>query len=209
MLNYFLEIPVTYLEIGMVMERAIVVLGCDLVARGASLGPETIARCTCALNRYQELIANGVTPDILMSPGMANKEYYPAQKDTMAVMMAKWFFAQGIPADALHFVFSPLTWGTRAEINTALDYILYWRISKDGAVEFVSSTYHLLRIRLIAKRVLYSEIQNADNPLPKFFCLGVKCYSKRMLLETRNVIGEYVLGFFHPQWYYFRPTDWC
>ncbi len=190
------------------METAIVVLGCDLTHGGEKLGPETIARCECALGRYQVLALGGGNPVLVMSPGMANKRRYPKQKETMAIMMAKWFLARGVHADALHYVFSPHTWSTRAEVRTALHYIIFW--CKDlvvpfNAVEFVSSTYHLRRIRLVAERVW----ARAEETKPKLSirCIGVPYRSSNMLREVRNVVGEFLLGFVRPDWYDFTADN--
>lgn len=192
------------------MKTAIVVLGCDLSDRGTKLGPETIARCEHALKRYQELVAEGSYVVLIMSPGMANMGHYSQQKDTMAIMMADWFSERALSYGRLHCVFSPLTWGTRAEVRTALDYVLF--LSQNGEIpfkqiEFVSSAYHLRRVRLLAKRIITQRLGATHKIILRY--LGVKYHPRSMVREIRNFTGEFILGFFRPDWYKFTAAKWC
>jgi hypothetical protein len=189
------------------METAIMVLGCDLADDGGKLGPETIARCECALKRFLELVSGGAEPGLVMNAG-ENKKRYPKQKDTMAMMMADWFVAHGVSCRSLHFVFSPLIWGTRAEVRSALDYTCFFHREFDE-VEFVSSGYHLRRIQLIADRILKCAKQHTASPLPTAHCLETKYLSLTALLEIRNLPGEFVLGLLRPDWYEFTRPKWC
>jgi hypothetical protein len=192
------------------METALVVLGCDLINGGTALGPETIARCEHAFKRYQELVAEGSYAVLIMSPGMANTAHYSKQKDTMAIMMADWFSERALSYGALHCVFSPLTWGTRAEVRTALDYI-FFRSQNTGipfkTIEFVSSAYHMRRVRLVAERIIKQRQETKHKIIFRY--LGVKYHSGKILREIRNLAGEFILGFFRPNWYQFSMTKWC
>ena len=188
------------------METMIVVLGRDLADGGTKLGPETLARCECALTRYRELLSEGEEPGLLMNAGR-NRKSYPKQQDTMAVMMADWFAAHDVPWQSLHFVFNSLIWGTRAEVRSALDYVCFFRREFD-VVLFVSSGYHLRRIQLIANRILWRVKQYTASPLPTICCLETKYLSLTALLEIRNLPGEFFVGLLCPDWYKPAAAQW-
>lgn len=183
------------------------VLGCDLAQNGAKLGPETIARCERALTRYHELTAEGKAPALLMNAGIGSRARYPRQSETMAIMMADWFITRDVPYSSLHCGFSPLIWGTRAEVRCALDYACFQR--QFGAVEFVSSAYHLRRIALIASRILARTKICPDTPLPSVHYLGARYFSAKAFLEIRNLPGEILLGLMRKDWYEPAVAEWC
>lgn len=183
------------------------VLGCDLAEGGAALGPETIARCASALERYRELIAEGKTPALVMNAGMGNKRHYPKQKDTMAIMMADWFFARDVAFSSLHCGFSRLIWGTRAEVRSALDYLYFH--GEFNSIEFVSSGYHLRRIELIARRILARAKGCAGAPQLSVSCIQTPYFSLKAFLEIRNLPGEFLLGLIRKDWYEPAVAEWC
>jgi hypothetical protein len=134
----------------------------------------------------------------MMSPGMADAKRYPEQKDTMARMMAKWFEEHGVPPNLIFCNFSARVWGTRAEICNAIGFIMV-NFRSYTAVEFVSSTYHVLRVRIIAERVI-AGLWSDQICLLSFTSKNYPASST--LLEIRNVLGEFLLGGIHKEWYH-------
>ena len=185
------------------MKSAIIVLGCDLVNGGASLGPETTARCRKAMLQWAILSRRSLDPMLIMTPGISpDRARYPNQRETMAAMMASWFMRQGVRRGSLSWCFSGNVWGTRAELRSAI-WLIVSQVEKMQLdfpvhVEIVSSSYHLRRIGLVTRRI----IKNAKREhLMSVSLQGVPHPSDNPGLEGFNMIAESILGFVRPKMY--------
>lgn len=146
-----------------VHRRAVVVIfACDLANQGASLGPETLLRCHLGAGIYLYLDRQGISTTIVLAAGMASKNNFPKQVQTMAKMMAQVLTTElGIPTT--HILLPPPGWGTLWELKAGADHLRQVRhVVSDletCTLHLVTSDYHVRRVGFIARNILEVEAE--------------------------------------------------
>lgn len=184
----------------------LVVFACDLVRKGAELGPESKARLRKALEVYHHLVNQGYAEVwICMSAGFSpDRKKYPDQENPVSFLQYRELILLGAPDSHLIWADkskwldrSGSTWGSAAEMGEGIRH-RKWLEEKTGdrvELHFVSSDYHERRLRMIAKEwyeldqskvtvhtVTGEAVAAAIEPL-KFF-------TQAMVIATKRAMGK-------------------
>jgi|GEM_PF-3355520 uncharacterized SAM-binding protein YcdF (DUF218 family) len=133
----------------------IVPLACDLAEQGRKLGPESIWRLRKALGVYYSKLADGWQVMFTFSAGMAPPKSCPNQTMSMSFLQRQFLSYLGVADQHMGYTTKP-SWGSRAEMAEALTQA---NTMGQGEIEviFVSSWYHLPRLRLLLRQHLGAE----------------------------------------------------
>lgn len=145
--------------------RILAVMACDLADDGATLGPETIARCKAAYDIYRRH-GEKEKPLIVLGAGFASKAAQPRQEKSMASMMADYFLSHGVPEQDMRAPPSMSrtqnAWGSGRELVVAIGMafaagaIILGTEGGDwygirARITVVTSKYHARRCALLVK----------------------------------------------------------
>lgn len=130
----------------------IVILGFDLNEDRTDLGSGSKARCRATGYLYDDAIAQGYTPFIVVSPGRAPGKSAAQEPHTMAQMMQRYLIEYGVRITDIR-VGRPV-WGTRAELAEAARIIRQEKKTGHNVLIWayvVSDKEHLPRIRILTR----------------------------------------------------------
>lgn len=128
----------------------IVPLACDLADQGRKLGPESIWRLVKGFGVYYSRLADRWQVMFTFSAGMAPPKRCPNQTMAMSFLQRQFLSYLGVADQHMSYTTKP-SWGSRAEMTEALAQA---NTMGQGEIEviFVSSWYHLPRLRLLLRQ---------------------------------------------------------
>jgi hypothetical protein len=152
----------------------IIVMGNSLVRFGSELGPETVARCSAAVDAYRRMKAAGRNPRIFLGAGFAPKKLgYINQTKTMAEMMEDFFLHSGVSQRDIEI--GPVGWGSFREL-LAIVWTMHRFVRDTGSkidrVCIVSSRYHLARCLKILRALFREDVYYALECPPVMYWKG-------------------------------------
>lgn len=126
------------------MDDYCLVLGADLAGDGNELGPKTLLRLQCAKDYL--LKTRGKDPNIVLVVAASFSPEFPNQKETMAKMMARWFWNNGC---SYVVELRAQTFNTLGELEAFYAYTK-WR--RRPHVRVLTAPYHWRRMRHLILR---------------------------------------------------------